>query len=643
MIPLIFACLLWSPSAAQEPLRPLMPPSGPSAEVPADLVETAPALRIDGQEVQWGEFARWLVRFTGESRAREFALETYVIEREALRRQVELQPAAVGAEIDALLTERIEKTFAGRKEEWLAELQRTGRTEFGVRSEFSNRLRPELLSKGLAAIDRVVPEHQIVREWELLHGRHGKRFDLRGIFVRVVVPTPDQLDRAKFLAATEQAKAEGLNRAQKLRERLLQGEDFEALAARESEDAPTKARRGQWAGGFRHPGWPWNFLDALEALRVGEISQPLYAKGGYWLLKVLKVDETPLEKVRRELEVRLLARGPQADEIGAVQERLRENVSVEVLPTLWGERSSPERPDLAEPVITVDGEPVSRAVFARWMSQRIGESLAHTFAESYLVHKRAEELGVSATLEEAEQRARDYIDELVRDSKGGSREAWLEYQSRGGRDPKTLYREWTFRSQTDVLAEKMIIAERKVSPESVRFRYEELYGKTGERLEARVIALPILLENVEEGWSREELEAQLALAADKARARALELLARLREGEDFAELARKESADANTRALGGRVAGRFREDRYTPEIYAAAQTAKVGEPIGPFRQANAWYLVEVIERRKVALDEVSAEIAEELRTRRPSLPELMTWRNSLRQKSKLEILPGLGQ
>jgi hypothetical protein len=45
----------------------------------------------------------------------------------------------------------------------------------------------------------------------------------------------------------------------------------------------------------------------------------------------------------------------------------------------------------------------------------------------------------------------------------------------------------------------------------------------------------------------------------------------------------------------------------------------------------------------VALDEVSAEIAEELRTRRPSLPELMTWRNSLRQKSKLEILPGLGQ
>jgi hypothetical protein len=358
---------------------------------------------------------------------------------------------------------------------------------------------------------------------------------------------------------------------------------------------------------------------------------------------VLKVDETPLEKVRRELEVRLLARGPQADEIGAVQERLRENVSVEVLPTLWGERSSPERPDLAEPVITVDGEPVSRAVFARWMSQRIGESLAHTFAESYLVHKRAEELGVSATLEEAEQRARDYIDELVRDSKGGSREAWLEYQSRGGRDPKTLYREWTFRSQTDVLAEKMIIAERKVSPESVRFRYEELYGKTGERLEARVIALPILLENVEEGWSREELEAQVALAADKARARSEELLARLRAGEDFAELARMESADANTRALGGRVAGRFREDRYTPEIYAAAQAAKVGEPIGPFRQANAWYLVEVIERRKVALDEVSAEIAEELRTRRPSLPELMTWRNSLRQKSKLEILPGLGQ
>jgi parvulin-like peptidyl-prolyl isomerase len=65
--------------------------------------------------------------------------------------------------------------------------------------------------------------------------------------------------------------------------------------------------------------------------------------------------------------------------------------------------------------------------------------------------------------------------------------------------------------------------------------------------------------------------------------------------------------------------------------------------MGPFRQANAWYLVEVTERRKVSLEDVQTEIAEELRTRRPSLPELMTWRNGLRQKSKVEILDGLGQ
>lgn len=620
-----------------------MPPTTTAGQVPVDLQETAPALRIDGQEISWGEFARWLVRFTGESRAREYALETFVVEREALRRQIELEPGVLDAEIDAVLAERIENAFHGRKADWLAELERTCRTERGVRAEFSNRMRTELLSKAMVAVDRVVPEHQVIREWELLYGRHGKRFDLRGIFVKVVVQTPDGLTRDEFKAATDKAKQEGRTRAEALRDRVMKGEDFEALAARESEDPPTKARRGQFPGGFRHPGWPWNFLDALEVLPAGEISQPLYAKGGYWLIKMLKVDDTPLEKVRGELELRLLARGPQMDEIGALQERLREGTNVEVLPSMWGERSNPERPDLADPVISVDGEPVSKAVFARWMSQRIGESLTYTFAESYLVQKRAAQLGVTATLEEAQQRARDYIEELIKDSKGGSREAWLEYLGHGGRDPNTLYREWTFRSLTDVLAEKMIIAERKISPEAVRFRYEELYGKDGQRIEARVIALPVDPANLEEGMSREQLDAALEAAITRTKAKAGELLARIRAGEDFGEVARKESADLPSRVLGGRVAGRFREDRFTPEIYAAAQNAKIGEPIGPFLQANAVYLVEVLDRRKVSLDEASAEIAEELRTRRPSLPELMSWRNALRQKSQLEVLPGLGQ
>ena len=158
-----------------------------------------------------------------------------------------------------------------------------------------------------------------------------------------------------------------------------------------------------------------------------------------------------------------------------------------------------------------------------------------------------------------------------------------------------------------------------------------------------MIALPITLTKVEEGWSREDLDAALEAAGIQSRAKAEELLARIRAGEDFAAIARAESVDAATRVNGGRVPGRFREDRYTPEIFAAAQTGKVGEVMGPFRQANAWYLVEVTERRKVSLEDVQTEIAEELRTRRPSLPELMTWRNGLRQKSKVEILDGLGQ
>lgn len=627
---------------SQEPLRPAPATLAPVLSEPL-VSETQPALRIDGAEIGWGEFARWLVRYTGESRAREYALESYVVEREAQRRQVSLPPEAAREAVDAILQERIDNAFFGRKDEWLAELARTDRTMLGVRAEFEDRAHLELLCKAMLSPDRVVPEHKIVREWELAYGRHGKRYDLRMLFQKVVVPTPERMDRAKFDAAVAQAKAEGLARAQALRERILKGEDFETLAARESQDPTTKSRRGQMPGGFRDPGWPWNFLDAIEALPLNQVSEPLYAKGGYWLVKVLRVEETPLAKVRREIELKLLERGPEPDEVGMLQERLRENVKVEVLPAMWGERPNSERPDLADPVIAVDGEPVTKAMFGRWMARRLGEAHTNTFAESFLVHKRAEQLGIVATAAEAEQRARDYIDELVRDSKGGTREAWLEYLGRGGRDPNTLLREWTFRSQTDVLVEKMIIAERQVSPEAVKLRFEELYGKTGERLQARVIAIPVVLDAVDDNWTREELDAKVEEAAQRARVRAEELQAKIRAGEDFAVVARRESADMSSRDAGGLIAGRFREDRYTPEIYAAAQSGAVGEALGPFRQSNAWYLIQVVERRKVTLAEVQDEIREELRTRRPSVPEVLAYRNGLRQKAKIEVLPGLSQ
>lgn len=78
---------------------------------------------------------------------------------------------------------------------------------------------------------------------------------------------------------------------------------------------------------------------------------------------------------------------------------------------------------------------------------------------------------------------------------------------------------------------------------------------------------------------------------DAARARARELLARLRSGEDFAELARAHSSDAASAARGG-VVGILERGPRDALLKAAAFEAPFGEVIGPLDTPNALFLLE---------------------------------------------------
>ena len=641
----LLALLTCSRPASAQGLGEALPASSadPAARQEQLPPELEPVLRIDGVPVPWGEYARWLVRSVGERQAIEYALDYHVVEREATRRQVELAPGETEARVERDLAQRIAHAFRGDRQEWLEELARTGRTEGGVRAERGIEARRELLARALAGLERVVPEHKLVREWERIYGRHGRRYELRMMQFKVDVPAPEKFSRDEWRERERQAKQEALARADAARRRLVAGEDFETLALELSEDPDTRMHRGKPGAGFRDPGWPWSFLDALEALQPGALSAPLYAKGGWWLVKVLRVDATPLERVRRDLELALIAAGPEPDEIGAVEERLKEGVHWRVLPAMNADGPLGERPDLSDPVLSIDGEPVSKGTYAHFLCRMQGESMLAGFVESWLVHKRARELGVQATREEAEARAHAYIEDLVQNSETGTREGWLEYLEQGGRDPEALFREYVFRSQTDVLTEKLIRAERRLTPERLRQYFEEVYGKESERLELRLIALRNAPEELPPGLSREELDQRVEAALQRTEARARELLARVRAGEDFAELARSESCDPRTRAAGGLLQERFREDRWSHEIFAAVRAAKAGELVGPLRQGGESFVFQVLRREKVRFEEVEVELRQELLERRPNMVEIAAFRNALRQKAAVEILPALAR
>jgi peptidyl-prolyl cis-trans isomerase C len=95
--------------------------------------------------------------------------------------------------------------------------------------------------------------------------------------------------------------AEALARAQALRERLVKGEDFAALAKTESDDTVSGAKGGDLGTLGRGRMIP-DFEKAVFALKAGDISEPVKTQYGYHLIQVQERTVTPFEKVKPDLE-----------------------------------------------------------------------------------------------------------------------------------------------------------------------------------------------------------------------------------------------------------------------------------------------------------------------------------------------------
>jgi len=613
-----------------------------SARAQVRATDTAPpAIRIDGAEVSLDAFARWMVLNVGERQARVFGKEYWGIEREARTLGVDVTEEECASRVEADIQERIDKAFLGKKSDWLAELERTRRTESGVRLQREIEVRPHALVEKIVSIDRVVPEHKIQRDWEFQYGRKGRRYDLSMTKVLVVVPTGEKETRDEWKAGREKVMAAGRQKSSSIRARILAGEDFGKVARETSDDPETRDGRGVPPRGFSHFGWPSSFLDALEHLEVGEVSEPLFARGGWWIVRVNAVHETPLESVRGALREHLERKGPEPDEVATVMERVREATTVRILPAMYEYGGDPELEGPNQPVLEVDGEPIARKTFARWLVALQGEAMMQRFVEDFVIERVAREAGVAVTKDEVDARVRQVLAWRISEGHKGSRESWTTFLALNGRTEDSFVRTLFERTRTDLLAEKLFLRDRKVTAEDVKQRYASEYGTDGERIEARWIVLVNKVDSVDPAWTREELTQAMLASSERGRVRAVELVKRIRAGLDFAALAREHSEDEPSRDSGGRIEGRFRMDAYPDEFGAAVTKLALGEVADPLDYGNAWVIIQVTARRQVTFAEVEKELAAELETLRPTGLQVNAHRNFLTQKVKVELLPGL--
>lgn len=86
-------------------------------------------------------------------------------------------------------------------------------------------------------------------------------------------------------------------------------------------------------------------------------------------------------------------------------------------------------------------------------------------------------------------------------------------------------------------------------------------------------------------------------AEDKMRAKAEDVVARLRAGEDFAKLAKEFSGDRGTAGQGGELAGWVERDKMVPPFEKAAFALKPGELSGLVRTRFGFHVIKKLDYR----------------------------------------------
>ena len=97
---------------------------------------------------------------------------------------------------------------------------------------------------------------------------------------------------------------EALAKAKDLREKIVAGGDFAALAKAESDDTGSGANGGD-LGTFTHGRMVKEFEQAAFTLPIGQVSEPVKTQFGYHIIQVESRGTKPFEEVKPQIEAKL--------------------------------------------------------------------------------------------------------------------------------------------------------------------------------------------------------------------------------------------------------------------------------------------------------------------------------------------------
>jgi hypothetical protein len=286
----------------------------------------------------------------------------------------------------------------------------------------------------------------------------------------------------------------------------------------------------------------------------------------------------------------------------------------------------------ADPVAKVGDQAFSRADYAEYLVVRAGVPMLYDYVCEQVILIEAGQRGLLPTEAEVAAAYDAELAHIVEAAYGGQPERWVADQAQLGYSPETARLRRLAQLRAEVALAKIIRADRDVSEERVAQRFHELFGDPPERT-----SIEVLFFNAYRGLSGTE-RPDLAALKQAARERASTARAAWLGGAQLADLLPGSDDPSHDEIVQGVVA-EFRPRTLGKTIDAAVaaldQPGDVSQPLDAFD--GAW-LVRLVSRKPVALEQVRQEVEDEIRDAPIDTGEINTLRAALMARYQPELL-----
>lgn len=324
---------------------------------------------------------------------------------------------------------------------------------------------------------------------------------------------------------------------------------------------------------------------------------------------------------------------------------LRERVgapSVDALPALAAPAPAEAAAAAAEPVLKFGERALARGEYGQWLLHFAGEQHLREFASARVLEREAREAKLAIAPGEIDARVEQQIEAHVKNEFRGDRARFERAIEREYRDLDAYRRELARRLETELLAEKLLLAQRHFGESELRAEWEARYGPGGAGAVMRCVHLYLPAPPIDgPAPTPEEALARRKRDQDALSARAQKLAADVRAGLDFERWIREQAEDPAERASGGLLPLHVKLEAFPPESRRVLEALEPGQISDPLVAPGGFALYQLVRRETVSFASVEPQLREEFATRRPSLADIAAMRRSLESKVAIECPPEL--